>query len=408
MLAAVLAGAGGCRWVAGYTSPPNDQGASTADGDRRDLVGDSNAADDGPLDGPAIDGPPIDRSVGDISTTDMSMTDAPASDAPPLDGDAVDGIPSLDAAPLDAVLLDAALLDAAQLDGPVVDSSFDTLAADTGADLRADSPSVDQLPAADAGVPPWVFIPAGTFSMGSPSTEPCRDADETLHQVTLTHAFEIQRTEVTKGKFASVLAYNPSASTCGPNCPVTNVNWHEAAAYCNALSMKESLAACYACSGSKANVSCQDATSYANGSIYSCPGYRLPTEAEWEYAYRAGTKTAFYSGAITNCTTDTNAGTIGYYKGNASSPHAVKGKAPNAWDLYDMAGNVSEWCHDRYQSALGASTTTDPWGAKAGANRVFRGGSFTNPADRLRGADRPNERPAKRFISVGFRCVRTR
>jgi len=134
-----------------------------------------------------------------------------------------------------------------------------------------------------------------------------------------------------------------------------------------------------------------NSASYSAGSIYACPGYRLPTDAEREYAYRAGTATAYYNGpnaanACQGCATlDTNLAQIGWYRGNATvswsgcvsgtcgclGPHPVGQKPPNAWGLYDMAGNVWEWCQDLYQANLGTASVTDPWGAGSGTARVI-------------------------------------
>jgi len=155
----------------------------------------------------------------------------------------------------------------------------------------------------------WVTIPAGTYLMGSPTTEPCRPSappskdPEALHLVTLTNTFEIHATEVTQEQFAAVMQYNPSLyKECGGTCPVERVTWHDAAAYCNRLSVAKGLSACYVCgpegadAGQAKSIKCQESVNYAGAGIYKCPGFRLPTEAEWEFAYRAGTTTAYYSG----------------------------------------------------------------------------------------------------------------
>ena len=258
----------------------------------------------------------------------------------------------------------------------------------------------------------WVTIKAGTFQMGSPTSpipEPCRSSDETQHQVVLTNTFKMMTTEVTQGQFKAVMGYSPSYfSLCGSTCPVETVSWHEAAAYANALSEKVRLSACYACTGSGKTVICQEAPSYAGKKIYACPGYRLPTEAEWEYAYRAGTSTAFYNGGVTSCTSqDPNAEKIGWYDMNSSAmSHPTGQKTANAWGLFDMAGNVWEWCHDWYQGSYGSSAVTDPVGLSS-PHRVVRGGAWDRNAGHARGANRNAGSPDKRYSYFGFRLART-
>jgi len=163
------------------------------------------------------------------------------------------------------------------------------------------------------------------------------------------------------------------------------------------------------------NVTCQEAAAYIGQKIYDCPGYRLPTEAEWEYAYRAGTTTAYYNGAndpsACSCSpVDTNANAIGWYCGNAgNTTHPVGQKQANAWGLYDMAGNVWEWCHDWFQSSLGSSAVTDPWGSPSGSYWVVRGSSWSRFAYFLRAARRASSTPpTHRLNDLGFRCSRTK
>ena len=265
----------------------------------------------------------------------------------------------------------------------------------------------------------WVTVKAGKFQMGSPAApvaEPCRDATrEDQHQVTLTHDFAIQATEVTQGMFEGLMGYNPShygpagaGANCGSNCPVEKTNWHEAAAYCNALSQKEGLPLCYHCTGTGTSMTCAH-TFFPGQMIYGCPGFRLPTEAEWEYAYRAGTTTALYNGTIANCTSaDTNASKIGWYINNASSKtHPAGEKDPNAWKLYDMAGNVWEWCNDYFVAKLGTAPVTDPVGPSTGTKKAMHGGSLADTAHTLRAAYRDENPMVNHSTTVGFRCVRT-
>ncbi len=260
----------------------------------------------------------------------------------------------------------------------------------------------------------WAPLKAGTFTMGSPKSELCREPSvekETQHKVTLSHAFEILATEVTQEQFIAAMGHNPSKfSKCGKTCPVEFVNWHQAASYCNALSDKKKLARCYKCSQSGPVLTCAEATGYAGAKVYGCPGYRLPTEAEWEYAYRAGSTTALYSGAISDCSKDAKVAQIAWYyfnSGDKSQPVGLR--PPNAWGLYDMAGNVFEWCHDGFQKDLGAAPVTDP-AVAASTYRVMRGGSYTSLAGWQRAANRFKDTPEANLDchgSYGFRVART-
>jgi formylglycine-generating enzyme required for sulfatase activity len=249
----------------------------------------------------------------------------------------------------------------------------------------------------------WIAVKPGGFTMGSPPDEPCRDGDEAAHPVTLTRGFLLAETEVTQRQWASLMGYQPAFNAGCAECPVEWVSWHEAAAYCNALSTAKGKPLCYACAGSGAGASCAP----QGGPPSACAGYRLPTEAEWEHAARAGSTSALPSGAIASCmTTDAATDKIAWYKVNSGGlTHAVAKKSPNAWGLFDMAGNVYEWTHDWYAADLGAAAVVDPAGPASGKERVFRGGAFYFNAEHARSANRERFDPAKRFTFVGFRCA---
>ena len=282
----------------------------------------------------------------------------------------------------------------------------------------------------------WVTIQAGSFFMGSPKTEHCRTPftnEPENRPVKLSNKFEIQDSEVTQGQFFTVLGYNPSSfSNCGTDCPVETVNWHEAVAYCNTLSANMGHVPCYKCTGSGKTISCVEGASFTGKKIYTCTGYRLPTEAEWEYSYRAGTTTAYYNGVndknlCKSCkSNDGNASKIAWYKSNSGpvtykgcstttvpgcptciGTHPVKKKDPNKWGLYDMAGNVWEWCHDWHVKALTNGAVTDPVGGVGRPERMLRGGVWGGTPENLRAARRSYQLPVDRTGAVGFRCVRT-
>ena len=257
----------------------------------------------------------------------------------------------------------------------------------------------------------WCSIPAGCFMMGSPDDEFGRESigmREPQHEVSLTRDFEIQSTEVTQEQFEAVMGYNPSHFASCPACPVEMVNWHEAAAFCNTLSTTAGLSRCYECWGGSDEVNCTPTARYANP--YDCPGYRLPTEAEWEYAVRSGDTMATYNGEldVSGCVPSPVLAPIAWYCGNSdSTPHPVGDLDPNAWGLYDMLGSVFEWCHDWYR-AYPSGSLTDPWGPLTGSERILRGGSWRYHAQRVRAADRGRGTSVHAgWDHIGFRPART-
>ena len=250
----------------------------------------------------------------------------------------------------------------------------------------------------------WVSIPAGTFTMGSPESDNLAYDDEfPAHDVTLTRAFALQSTEVTQSQWESLMGNNPSSFGGCPDCPVEEVNWYEALSYCNALSEQEGYESCYTLSGCSNSPGFDMECSNVEWVGLDCTGYRLPTEAEWEYAYRAGTTSRWYCGDNESCVDS-----IGWYLSNSGKTHAVAQKTPNAWGLYDMAGNVWEWTWDWYASDYYAtSPASDPTGPSMGSNRVFRGGSWSGGAWYLRAANRSINGPGSRIFILGFRPARS-
>ncbi|MCK5799274.1 MAG: SUMF1/EgtB/PvdO family nonheme iron enzyme [Deltaproteobacteria bacterium] len=164
--------------------------------------------------------------------------------------------------------------------------------------------------------------------------------------IVLTRAFSIPKTETSREAFDAKMGFDPSGQGGDRRLPV-KTTWYQAAAYCNALSQETGQDRCYRCWGEGNALRCEVDPSYEGRSIYACKGYRLPTIAEWVYAYRGGTKTYFYSGAPSiYADTSPRADLIGWYGEKELTPHRPAQKMKNAWGLYDMAGNLAEWTHD--------------------------------------------------------------
>ncbi len=252
----------------------------------------------------------------------------------------------------------------------------------------------------------FVLIQGGTFNMGSPDTEAWRGEDETQHSVTV-NAFYMCRYEVTQKEYREIMGDSPGTFS-GETLPVENISWYDVIAYCNARSEREELTPVYSVDG-------QDVTWDR-----SADGYRLPTEAEWEYACRAGTATPF------NTETSISAEEANYYghypyeiENNYFSQENLETKpgryrqttvaagsfSPNRWGLYNMHGNVSEWVWDYYDN-YEVTGQTNPTGPSIGTRRVYRGGGWNDFAKNLRSAYRAALRPDGTNFNLGFRLAR--
>lgn len=260
------------------------------------------------------------------------------------------------------------------------------------------------------------YVAPGTFLMGAAPGSAGQDEDEVQHQVTLTRGYCISQHEITQTNFEQYAGYNPSTfRDCGGFCPVESVSWHTAAWFTNRMSAAWDLETCYDCEGSGESAICQ-----TRGSIQTCDGFRLPLEAEWEYAARAGETSTYGNGGSLvagdedNCDgellLDSGArlDDMGWYCGNSGdTTQPVARLVPNALYLYDMSGNVAEWVNDWYSETYGYGETIDPWGPGNGSWRVVRGGSFAAEPEGVRVSGRGHVEPFQAFETGGFRVVRT-
>jgi formylglycine-generating enzyme required for sulfatase activity len=231
------------------------------------------------------------------------------------------------------------------------------------------------------------FIPPGTFRMGSPENEADRhDQEGPQTEVTISRGFWLGKHEVTQGEYEAVIGSNPSVFNGGDfgvnlNRPVETVSWDNAVAYCAALTDRAA----------------------ATGQIPTGSVYRLPTEAEWEYACRAWTSTRFSYGGDPGYTNLTNY--AWYWDNSDQQTHPVGQKLPNPWGLYDMRGNVFEWCKDWWSDFLPGEIVLDPQGPGSGSYRVIRGGDWSTDGSISRSANRDYDYPDTRDDSIGFRVV---
>jgi formylglycine-generating enzyme required for sulfatase activity len=218
-----------------------------------------------------------------------------------------------------------------------------------------------------------VLIPVGEFTMGSPDMDKdAKDVEKPQHRVRITKPFYLGKYLVTQEQWEAVMGGNPSEFK-GPKNPVETVSWDDCQQFFGKL----------------------NATSAAGGGKF-----QLPTEALWEYACRAGNKTKYCFGDD-----DSKLGDYAWYDANSDNKtHPVGEKKPNAWGLYDMHGNVWEWCQDWFANGYyKESPVNDPTGAAMGSNRVLRGGSGISPAGYCRSAFRDSNVPGSRFYNLGLR-----
>jgi formylglycine-generating enzyme required for sulfatase activity len=243
-------------------------------------------------------------------------------------------------------------------------------------------------PVSRSATPAMVRLEPGEFLMGSPPYERGRDSQEDRHQVSLTRPFLIGVTEVTQMQWFEVMGSWPSYFE-GANRPVEKVDWFEAIRFCNALSRREGFTPAYRIEG--------------DGAVWNrdADGYRLPSEAEWEYACRAGSNTPYTAGEDPG-----QLQTVGWFGGSAGDGTRDVGRLePNAWGLYDMHGNVWEWCWN-WAGEYPPRFARDPMGPPSGRSRVIRGGAFDSPAASCRSAKHNAANPGLNAPMIGFRVAR--
>lgn len=257
-----------------------------------------------------------------------------------------------------------------------------------------------------------VFVPGGTFTMGDTAGIGF-DEELPTHSVTL-NSFYMAKYLVTQGEYEAIMGNNPASGFgVGDNIPVYDVNWYDAIKYCNLRSIQEKLKPVYSISGSTnpddwgevPDFGDDDSTWAAVICNWNATGYRLPTEAEWEYAARGATDNPdyLYSGSD-------NIDEVAWYIDNSgSSTPAVGGKAPNGLEIYDMSGNVYEWCWDWFDASYyKSSPSKNPTGPESGSRRMLRGGSWDFHDYFCRVSCRGNNTPFSKYHYNGFRICRTK
>ncbi|MFC1573597.1 formylglycine-generating enzyme family protein [Candidatus Latescibacterota bacterium] len=260
------------------------------------------------------------------------------------------------------------------------------IAVDGGLFAQGRKPATQIISFKNGGKLSLVTIPPGSFQMGSND----RDEDEQpVHTVTL-DSFEIAETEVTRGQYEEIMGEKPFHFDGAATLPAERITWLKAAEFCNRLSIREGLDPCY-----------DDSLQTCN---FAANGFRLPTEAEWEYACRAGTSTLYNTGDDERSLS--RAGWYGYDAGNSSEkPHPVAQKEPNAWGLYDMHGNVLEWTNDNF-GGYSEDAQKNPTGQDSGTYKVLRGGSWFSNASHCSSTFRINDRMTRTSYFTGFRIAR--
>ena len=312
---------------------------------------------------------------------------APTSDEDIVDTDDTD----------DTEVMDTDATDVVDTDDGEVEDTDDTEAVDTDDGEVTETDDTDSGGASGGGCVPGasagnaalgtvVCVPAGTFTMGCVAGRDdvawgCDGDESPSRAVTLTRSFWVMEAEVTQARYAAVVGSNPSYFR-GANLPVETVSWDDAVAFADAVSVAQRLTPC------------------GSGDPYACDGWRLPTEAEWEYAARGGQNFP-YAGSST-------VDSVAWYFDNSSSTtRAVCTKARNGFGLCDMSGNVFEWSSDWY-AAYPSTASTDPTGPASGSFRVLRGGDWGNYAQIVRVADRFGDTPGgDGGRGLGFRLVRS-